>query len=402
MTASVTSRPLGDGLAVSLVDAVLPHLETFRARAQQTEHARGPLQENVDLLRSTGILRALVPRSHGGLEHDLYDWLQALRLLSRADMSVGWFAGLASSHGFILTKFSERLQDEIWGQSGPDAIISSASAIAEGGVADRVEGGLRLSGRWRFGSGIPAADWAMVLVRVPDAETGQEDLHWVFLPASDVAIADTWHVSGMRGTGSHDLVVTEAFVPDHRVSEQPGVMFEPEHPVPKDNPLYSLPYQDIFPIAFAPVTLGGAEAVLELHTAQLKKRKAALTGVPLVESPLEQVRLAEATMRLRAVAGLQEDRWHQVAQRARTGASGDLEDGLWTRVTDAYVGRESMRIVEHIVDGAGASIYYEANPLQRFWRDMHSASGHTWFNTESAMQILGRHLLGLPADPRLI
>jgi len=107
-------------------------------------------------------------------------------------------------------------------------------------------------------------------------------------------------------------------------------------------------------------------------------------------------------MRLRAVTRLQEDRWRQIADRARTGTNGDLEEGLWTRVTDAYVGRESMRIVEHIVDGAGASIYYEANPLQRFWRDMHTASGHTWFNTESAMQILGRHLLGLPADPHLI
>ena len=121
-----------------------------------------------------------------------------------------------------------------------------------------------------------------------------------------------------------------------------------------------------------------------------------------MESPLAQVRLAEATMRIRAVAAIQEDRWRGVAEHVRTATPLDPEEAMWWRVTDAYVGREAMRVTEHIVDGAGASIYHESNPLQRFWRDMHSASGHTYFNTDSALQILGRELLGLPADPRLI
>ncbi|UNB54522.1 acyl-CoA dehydrogenase family protein [Mycolicibacterium sp. YH-1] len=386
----------------SLVDAVRPHLDEIRARARATDDAREPLQENIDLVRSLGIIRALVPRRYGGLEHDVFDWLQTLRVLSQADMSVGWFAGLASSHGFALTKFSERLQDEVWGELGPDAIITTASAVAEGGIAQRVDGGFQLSGRWRFASGLPAADWAIALVKVPDAATGQEQLHWAFVPRADFTVDDTWHVAGMRGSGSHDLVVADAFVPEHRLSEQPGVLFEPVNGVHHENPLYALPFAVIYPIAFAPVVLGGAEAVLELHTEQLKKRKAALTGVSLVESPLAQVRLAEATMRLRAVAAIQEDRWRQVAHRVSTATESNPEELMWWRVTDAYVGRETMRIVEHIVDGAGASIYFEANPLQRFWRDMHSASGHTWLNTESAMQILGRHLLDLPPDPRLV
>jgi 3-hydroxy-9,10-secoandrosta-1,3,5(10)-triene-9,17-dione monooxygenase len=402
MSTSLSTSRLDEQPAGSLADAVLPHLDDIRARARETDQARRPLQENIDLMRNLGIIRALVPRRYGGLEHDVFDWLQTLRVLSRADMSVGWFAGLASSHGFALTKFSERLQDEVWGQLGPDAIISTASAVAEGGTAQRVDGGYQLSGRWRFASGLPAADWVIALVKVPDETTGQEQPHWAFLPRADFSVDDTWHVAGMRGSGSHDLVVSDVFVPEHRLSDQPGVLFEPVNGVHKGNPLYDLPFAVIYPIAFAPVVLGGAEAVVELHTQQLQKRKAALTGVPLVESPLAQVRLAEATMRLRAVAVLQEDRWRQVAHRVHTASTSDPEELLWWRVTDAYVGRETMRIVEHIVDGAGASIYFETNPLQRFWRDMHSAGGHTWFSTESAMQILGRHLLDLPADPRLI
>jgi 3-hydroxy-9,10-secoandrosta-1,3,5(10)-triene-9,17-dione monooxygenase len=80
----------------------------------------------------------------------------------------------------------------------------------------------------------------------------------------------------------------------------------------------------------------------------------------------------------------------------------DPETQLQWRVDDAFIGREAMRIVEHIIEGAGASIYYEADPLQRFWRDLHSTGGHTQFNTDSAMQMLGRSMLGLPPDPRLV
>ncbi|WP_371747083.1 hypothetical protein [Mycolicibacterium sp. YH-1] len=92
-------------------------------------------------------------------------------------------------------------------------------------------------------------------------------------------------------------------------------------------------------------------------------------------------------MRLRAVTAIQEGRWRDVAEHVRTATTPSTETLMWWRVTDAYVGRESMRIAEHIIDGAGASIYHESNPLQRFWRDLHSANGH-----------MVRHRFG-PANP---
>ena len=385
-----------------LTEAVRPHLDAIRSRSRATEQAREPLQDNIDLVRSLGIVRALVPRTYGGLENNVYDWLQALRLLATADMSVGWFAGLVSAHAFGVTKFNEQLQKEVWEGVGPDALVSSATALAEGGIATPVDGGFQLTGRWRFSSGIPAADWVMALIKVADAASGRLEDYWAFVPKSDFTVIDTWNVAGMCGTGSHDVLVSEAFIPRHRISEQPGVFFEPTGGSQHENPLFALPFSVIYPIVFAPIALGGAEAAIAIHTEQLKKKKAAITGIPLVESPLAQVRLAEATMRIRAVAAIQEDRWRGVAEHVRTATPLGSEEAMWWRVTDAYVGREAMRVTEHIVDGAGASIYHESNPLQRFWRDMHSASGHTYFNTDSALQILGRELLGLPADPRLI
>lgn len=401
MTAPQSTVQAEDLSAPSLVEAVRPHLDAIRSRARDAERAREPLREIRELVCSLGIVRALVPRAHGGLEHDVFDWLQSLRVLSRADMSAGWFAGLASAHAFGLTKFDPRLQREIWGRLGPDALISSATALAEDGIAAPVEGGFRLTGRWRFSSGITAADWAMVLMKATDPATGQLADYWAFLPQSDFTVVDTWRVAGMRGTGSHDITVSGAFIPQHRVGG-PGLWLEPVGGNHYENPLFAVPFEVIYPIIFAPVALGGAEAAVELHTEQLKKRKAAITGIPVIESPLAQVRLAEATMAIRAIAAILERRWRDVADHVHTARASDPETQMWWRVTDSFVGREAVRIVERIVESAGASIYFEANPLQQFWRDIHATGGHTYFNNDSAMQILGRHLLGLAPDPTLI
>lgn len=386
---------------VSLTDAVRPHLEDVRGRARATEDGRQQTPETIELIKELGLVRALVPREHGGLEHDVFDWLQALRLLSTADMSAGWVAGLASAHSFVLSKFDKRVQDEIWGVLGPDAIVSSATALFDDGVAQPVDGGFTVSGRWRFASGITAADWVMALIKVPAPDTGELAPYWALIPKSDFTIEDTWKVSGMRGSGSHDFTVDNIFVPEYRLGG-PGLSVEPADGSQYDNPLYTLPFLVIFPIIFAPVALGGAEAAVELFRTQLSTRKAALSGVALKDSPLAQVRLAEAAMRTRAIVALMEKRWNDVAEHVRHNLAIDPEVAMWWRVDDAYVGHEAVRIVEHLIEGAGASIYYEKDVLQRFWRDLHSVGGHTHFNTDSAMQILGRHLLGLEPDPTLI
>ncbi|MGW8815761.1 acyl-CoA dehydrogenase family protein, partial [Gordonia terrae] len=258
---------------VSLTDSVRPHLDDVRARARATENARQQTPETIELIKELGLVRALVPKAYGGLEHDVYDWLQALRLLSTADMSAGWVAGLASAHSFVITKFDKRVQEEIWGELGPDAIVSSATALFDDGIAQPVDGGYTVSGRWRFASGITAADWIMALIQVPVGNTGDHAPYWALIPKSDFTIDDTWRVSGMRGSGSHDFTVDNIFIPNHRLGG-PGLAVEPADGPLYDNPLFNLPFLVIFPIIFAPVAVGGAEAAVELFRTQLTTRKA--------------------------------------------------------------------------------------------------------------------------------
>jgi 4-hydroxyphenylacetate 3-monooxygenase len=382
-----------------LTDNVRHALDEVRARASEAEKARGPLAANMDLIKRLGLVRGMVPAEAGGLESNIVDWLQALRLLATADMSTAWLAGLSGAHSFVMTKFDARVQDEIWGQLGPDALVASASAIAEDGVAESVDGGVKVSGRWRFSSGVSAADWTMLLIKLKSPATGELEHYWALLPKADYTVKDSWFTVGMRGTGSNDVVVTEAVVPLHRLGG-PGVLTVEEPGRTRyDNPLFDVPFRVMFPILFAPVVLGGAEGAIELYRQLLTKRRTAISGMPLIDSPLSHVKLAEAVVRLRGVAALLEASWRLIAERARTGQPMSEEDQMNARVEQAFAGREAVRTVEHVIESAGASVYSEANPLNRFWRDLHVAGGHTRFYTDLPMQVLGRSLLGLPADP---
>lgn len=392
---------VGSGGEVSLRERVRPFLEEIRARSREAENARGPLAANMDLLQRTGLVRALVPRTFGGLESEICDWLQALRALATADMSTAWLAGLSSAHSFVVTKFDACVQDEIWRRLGPDALVSSATALIEDGVAEPVSDGVQVSGRWRFSSGVSVADWTMLFLKVRTPGTGGLQQFWALLPKSDYSIEDTWFTVGMRGTGSQDVVVTKAFVPKHRLGG-PGMAVEEAGRARYDNPMYNVPFRVMFPILFAPVVLGGAEGAIELYRQLLLKRKAALSGIPLVESPLSHVRLAEAVVRLRGVAAFLESNWRSLAERVGSGQPVTAEDQMNWRVDEAFAGREMVRTVERLIEAAGTGIFFEAHPLQRFWRDLRVAGSHVRFDTDLPMQALGRHLLGLPPDPRWV
>ncbi|UNB54555.1 hypothetical protein [Mycolicibacterium sp. YH-1] len=124
----------------------------------------------------------------------------------------------------------------------------------------------------------------MVLIKIPTGESGQLEDRWAVVPKVDIEIADTWRVAGMRGTGSHDAILSDAFIPAHRMGGSEGVFFEPAVESRDENPLSILSMQVVFAVVFAPVALGSAEAAVALHTEQLQKRKAAISGVPLAES----------------------------------------------------------------------------------------------------------------------
>jgi len=205
----------GEGGSVagdSVLSAVRELLPVLRDRAQETEDARVVPAESVKALEEAGFFRLLQPERFGGFEADPLAFYTVVRLIASACGSTGWVASVIGVHAWQLALFPLAGQQDVW---GADPSTRMSSSYAPTGRAQPVPGGHQLSGRWSFSSGCNHASWVLLGGIVTDAERNPVDFRTFLLPASDYVIEDVWDTVGLRGTGSNDIVVSGAFVPDH-------------------------------------------------------------------------------------------------------------------------------------------------------------------------------------------
>ena len=195
--------------AQELLRAATELTPTLKARADQTEQLRQVTPESVAEMFASGLLRVAVPLRFGGADLDYGLALDIAAELARSCPSTGWCYGLWAAHAWLVGYFPLEAQEEVF-DPGPDVLCSS-SLNAGKSECVAVEGGYRVTGRWQFSSGCDHASWMMLGV------SGIGDRSWVLVPRGDCEIVDTWFVSGLRGSGSKDIVLEDAFVPHHRV-----------------------------------------------------------------------------------------------------------------------------------------------------------------------------------------
>ena len=245
--------------------ALLPRL---RERAARTEELRHLPSETEQDLHDAGLFRMLQPKRVGGAELDYIALIDCAELLGQADASVAWNLANLASHHWMLGMFEESAQDRIWGRD-PDALIAS-SFIFPAGRATRVEGGYRLHGSWPFSSGVASCEWNMLASVVYSDDDADGIGYRIFLlPKADYKVLDTWNVAGLRGTGSCDVEVRDAFVADH-MTVAVGELAGGPTPGSKVNPgpLYTLPVFSLFPYVLSGVALGNAQACLDVTRAR--------------------------------------------------------------------------------------------------------------------------------------
>jgi 4-hydroxyphenylacetate 3-monooxygenase len=378
------------------VRAILPILAS---RARETESERQMLPETLDLLREIGWWRAIVPAMYGGLENDLYDWIRAVRLMSSVDMSTGWTAGLLGCHTHGLAHFPKRVQDEIWG-SDPDAIIASVGppSPTHKNEIRRVDDGFIVTSRHGFSSGSGFADWAVATLPTIDEKTSRVTSYRCVVPRGDFEVDDTWFVSGMKGTGSRDVIFNESFVPDYRCLKMD---FGAEEPAPRihSNPLYGLSFVSVYNLPFGAFMVGGMEGALQVaEDAMTKRARASLSGRTTVEHLPSQLRLAECKMEAFAASLVAEARWKDLCDVVANGRLDTIEEFKIWRAQDAFVAQVAVKVVDRLMAHAGPSANHEAYPLQRFWRDLHVGSQHPYIEADGAYQVYARQILGLPRD----
>lgn len=376
------------------VRALLPKLA---ANAETAEGERRVPDENIALLKGAGFTRALQPKVYGGLELSPEQYCPIIVDIAGACASTAWVAGLLAQHAHGLALMSKAAQDDVWG-ADPDALVSSSVApIHEG---RKVEGGVRLSGRFGWSSGCDHAQWAVLGFRMAAPETGGMMLPFYALtPHSDYEIIDDWHVAGLRGTGSKTLELKDVFVPDHRIDSIIALNMGGSKGFGlHDGGIYRAAFMPYFSFGFSAVAVGVARRFLQVYREKLAGRVRAYTGAKVAESAPAYMRLAQATHMVRAAYATLSQDWREIASRSRSGALPSPPEMAMWRSNQAYATKTAIEAVNLLYAASGGSAWFNNNEMQRLWRDVNMAGAHAYSDYDVAAQRLGRDLLGLDPD----
>jgi 3-hydroxy-9,10-secoandrosta-1,3,5(10)-triene-9,17-dione monooxygenase len=375
--------------------ALIPRL---RDRASRTEELRRLPPETERDLHDTGLFRIVQPKRVGGSEFDYVALVDCADAIGQADASVAWnFANLASHH-WMLGMFDRRAQDLVWNKDA-DALIAS-SFIFPAGRARKVDGGYVLRGSWPFSSGVESSEWNMLASVVSsDDEADGIEYRIFLLNKSDYKIIDTWNATGLRGTGSNDVEVDDAFVAkpmtvavnDLAGGPTPGSAANP-------NALYTLPVFSLFPYVLSGVALGNAQACLDDYVEIARHRASTYNRAKLADLQSTQIKIAEASAKIDAARLIMRSTCIETMADARRGHIPDIAAKTKLRRDGAYSVNLCTEAVSLLFSASGARGLFTSGALQRQFRDAHAINSHLAFNFDAAGTNYGRVALGLPSE----
>ncbi|WP_313512572.1 p-hydroxyphenylacetate 3-hydroxylase oxygenase component [Pseudomonas sp.] len=377
--------------------AILP---TIAANAALAEQQRQVPEQNIALLKSIRMHRALQPQAYGGIEISLPEFADCVAALAGACASTAWAFSLLCTHSHQLAMFSRQLQDEIWGDN-PDATASSS--IAPFGKVTETEGGVIFNGEMGWSSGSDHAEWAIVGCRRNDEE-GVPAYCFAVLPRSDYEIRDDWFAAGMKGSGTKTLVIRDAFVPEHRIQKAKDMMEGKSAGFglyPQSKIFYS-PYRPYFASGFSAVGLGVAERMLAAYAEKTRNRVRAYTGANVGTATPALMRLAESTHQVAAARAFLEKTWDEHAEHSERHQYPSRETLAFWRTNQAYAVKMCIQAVDRLFEAAGGTSWFESSEMQRLFRDSHMTGAHAYTDYDVCAQILGRELMGLDPDPSMV
>jgi indole-3-acetate monooxygenase len=346
-------------------------LAAIRVRREEIEEARRLPADLVETIRGTGMFALSVPRALGGWEASPADILHAVETVAAADGSTGWCAMIGVANNLSAGYMNETGAREVYA----DPYAPSAGIAAPAGAAVRVDGGVRVSGRWPFASGITHCDWlwagCMVMEngRPRTTAMGPEIIH-VCVPVRDVEIHDTWHVSGLCGTGSNDFSIHDAFVPEQRIF----ALLDPTGHRPE--PLFQLPPLNWFVSQVVAVSLGIARGALDELLELAQTRAPTLSRDVLADRPVAQIEFARAESTLGAARAFLYDTVDDIWQTVCAGSHPTPQQRARNRIAavNAAEAGASVARTAHVLAGGGS--IYRSSALQRHMRDAEAITHH--------------------------
>lgn len=370
-------------------------IERLRERAARADVERRLADETLDDFASSGLADLLVPTRFGGDEAPWPAILDPIRRLAHGCSSSAWTLGFYTLHNWMLALFPEKAQIEVFDGDRP---VLAPAPLAPNGRGLPVEGGVRLSGRWSWATGVLHGNWLMV-----GAMCGPDDARMpmlCLLPLAEAEVIDTWQVDGMRATGSNDVAVDDVFIPEHRMlsvidiygGTTPGASVH-------DSATYRWPMVPALALAASMVALGSAERVTELFAERLGQRVMGFEGTKQIEKPVAQVRLAHAQVQLRALNGLVASTVAELEGLAIAGEPVARPVRAQARLAAAHIVQESRAVIGDLIGASGASAHFLDHPLQRYRRDVEVLAGHVVFDDDVASELAGALSLGMKVSP---
>jgi len=367
--------------------------DLLRLHAGATRTDRKVRPENIAAMREAGLFRLCQPGRIGGWELGLPEMHRAVGTLAESCPASAWVLMVLTAHTWMLGMFPETAQDEI-AADDPDTLVSGS--LAATGAAKPVDGGWRISGRWPFASGCDHARWSLLGVKVQAGGDQPGQIH-VLAPARDYRINDNWHVMGLEGTGSKELVLDQVFVPSHRAIPTATLFLGRSEAARRHaTGLYLNPLACGLAFHVSAPVLGIARAVLREVLAVTGVRGDTYTGSRKAESAGMQARLATAEAEIRAAAALLSEVATEFAALSEARQLADVPARASLRMRIAYAVQLCRTAVDRLFAASGANAAYLASPLQALFRDMHVAAHHAMVDFDGAAEARGRIMLGLP------
>lgn len=378
----------------SAVRSILPRLA---ASTNESDKMRRLADDAANALRESGLTRTITPKQFGGYELSPSVHIRACAEIGNVCSAASWVLMVCVAHDYIIGRFPEECQREVY-EGDADNLV--AGSLAPAGVLEAVEGGWRLTGRWMFGSGCDHSPWFIVGARLTNPKPDEYMNYHVMVPLKDLVIEDTWFTLGMRGSGSKDLVVTNAFIPSHRaMPTYPTFLGISPH---AKAPTYRLSVYSGLPAMLSGSVLGMAEAGLKAFIEATAVRSTP-HGVAKAKNLIMQKRVAESAAEIAQARRLLEDmcdRFDKLIEADQAPMS--AEDRIQMRWDSAYVVELCRRAIDRLYVVSGAHGLYEGNPVYRAYRDIMTACHHAVIDFDTVSGLMGQFTLtgDLGENPR--
>ena len=364
-------------MTTPVIDKVMDAADQLREQAVEAEKIGKLTDQTVKIMKSAGNIRLLQPKEYGGLEVHPREFAETVMATAALDPSAGWINGVVGVHPYQLAYADPRVAAEIWAD---DVDTWVASPYAPQGVARPVDGGYIFNGRWQFSSGTDHCEWIFLGAMIGDDEgkplMPPQMLHMI-LPRKDYEIVeDSWDVVGLRGTGSKDVIVKDAFVPAYRTMDAFKVMDgTAQREAGMTETLYLMPWSTMFPLGISSATIGIAEGALAAHLDYQRERVSA-AGTAIKDDPYVMYAIGEAAADINAARQeilANADRIYDIVDSGKEVSFADRAAGRRTQIRAVW---RAVMAVDQIFSRSGGNAMRMDKPLQRYWRDAHTGLAH--------------------------